>query len=284
MAHTNVNPYRTAWSHRKPRTRIGAAFAVVLLLAVLPACSLITGGGDEATAEASDDAGFETSDESTFPTDDEFAAQQAEAQQQDDPGSDVAAQIGQLSTQVAEQTARATGLQGRVDELNGLLAAAEAGKREAVSSTNALIAEEIAAAEMALTEAVSSTVAFYEQDYISLERARLAAIRYARANPEIYGEELLDVPLAWELESESESAEFYYVRLHYRPSGTFLGTPGIEEFILDKEGNVEFRQILREPSDAPPPVVEEPAVTGEATTTEGGEATEPAPTEAEPAG
>jgi len=41
--------------------------------------------------------------------------------------------------------------------------------------------------------------------------------------------------------------------LHYRPSGTFLGTPGIEEFILNKEGDVQFRQILREPSDEPPP-------------------------------
>ena len=116
-----------------------------------------------------------------------------------------------------------------------------------------MLDEQFAESQLEKTLAVSSTVAYYTGDYVSLERARLAVIRFAREYPEIYGDDYIGVPLAWELESELESDDFYYIRLHYRPSGTFLGTPGIEEFIMDKEGNVEFRQILREPNDEPPP-------------------------------
>ena len=145
-----------------------------------------------------------------------------------------------------------------MDRLEAELAEAEFSPEKAVSSTLILLDEPFVDSQLEKTLAVSSTVAYHTGDYVSLERARLAAFRFARENPEIYGADYFGIALAWELESELESDDVYYVCLHYRPSGTFLGTPGTEEFIMDKEGNVEFRQILREPNDEPPPPQESP--------------------------
>jgi hypothetical protein len=220
-----------------------------LLFAFAAACGFLPGSGGE-EAEAASDTDFEVSEESTFPTDEEFAVQQAEATSGGSGGGD---QSGELAIQFAEEKIKSANLQARIDELANDLAIARTSAITTASSTLEQLAQQLADSELEKIEAVSSTIEVFTSEYISLERARLEAIRYARANPNLYGDEYFDVDLAWELESEVESEEFYYVRLHYRPSGTFLGTPGIEEFILNKEGDVQFRQILREPSDEPPP-------------------------------
>jgi hypothetical protein len=260
---------------RRPSFKTGAATAALLLFVFATACGLLPGGGDE--AEASDETDFEVSEESTFPTDEEFAAQQAAAAEEAAaaaPSGGSAGggeQSGELAIQLAAEVTKSASLQARVDELANDLAEARAIATKNASSTLVLLATQMADLELEKIEAISSTIAVFESEYISLERARLEAIRYAREYPDIYGFEYIGIDLAWELESEAESEEFYYVRLHYRPSGTFLGTPGIEEFVMDKEGTVQFRQILREPSDEPPPpepeMPEEPEIEEAVTST-----------------
>lgn len=92
---------------------------------------------------------------------------------------------------------------------------------------------------------------------ISLERARLVAIRHAQENKDVYAPSYRDVELVWEVESSLEQQEFYYVYLLYRPSG-FVGTPGREEFIMDKTGLIEFRQVLEDPLPEARPAAEGP--------------------------
>jgi len=87
---------------------------------------------------------------------------------------------------------------------------------------------------------------------ISLERARLEVIRHAQANTDIYGPDLADKPLVWEVESAEEGEEFFYINLAFRPAGRFEGTPGTEQFIVDRTGLIEFRQVLLPPQEAPP--------------------------------
>jgi hypothetical protein len=95
---------------------------------------------------------------------------------------------------------------------------------------------------------------------ISLERARLEVIRYARDNKDVYVPEYQNALLVWEVETAEEQQEFYYIHLTYRPFGDFGGTPGREEFIVDKTGNIEFRQVLEVPDpDALPQVTPQPA-------------------------
>ena len=82
---------------------------------------------------------------------------------------------------------------------------------------------------------------------ISLEVARLRVIKYAQENLEVYGTEYSQVDLVWVVETATEDEEFYYVTLTYRPLEDFEGTPGKEEFITDKTGKIEFRQVLDKP-------------------------------------
>ena len=92
---------------------------------------------------------------------------------------------------------------------------------------------------------------------ISLEKARLEAIRYAQTHLEVYSQPYRNIPLVWEVESASEDEEFYYVNLTYRPFAGFEGTVGREEFLMDKTGKIEFRQVLDEPKAAPTPAPKE---------------------------
>ena len=84
-------------------------------------------------------------------------------------------------------------------------------------------------------------------EYISLGDARVMAIRHARDNTEIYGAEYQDTSLVWEPVSEEESEEFYDIKLSFRPSGSFTGTPGLEQFVISKTGDIELRQVLESP-------------------------------------
>ena len=103
---------------------------------------------------------------------------------------------------------------------------------------------------------VTAAAAAAAEGRISLEKARLVAVRYAQENREVYGPNYRDLHLVWEVESAEEKKDFYYVYLLYRPFGVSNGTPGREEFIMDKRGNIEFRQVLDEPNpeaEPPPP-------------------------------
>ena len=83
--------------------------------------------------------------------------------------------------------------------------------------------------------------------YISLEQARVLAIEHARDNTDFYGSRYRSRRLVWEVVSAEEGEDFYEVRLSYRPAGRFRGTPGVEQFTIDKTGGVRIRQILDEP-------------------------------------
>ena len=83
--------------------------------------------------------------------------------------------------------------------------------------------------------------------YISLDQARVLALRHARDNPEFYGRRYARRELAWDVLSEEEREDFYYIRLSFRPARGFRGEPGVELFTIDKAGPVELRQIISEP-------------------------------------
>ena len=87
--------------------------------------------------------------------------------------------------------------------------------------------------------------------YISLDQARVLAIRTAREAPGNYGRQYRNVTMAFELVEESETEDHYLVTLSFRPQGRFTGTPGQEQFIIEKEGNVAVRQVLAVPSRRP---------------------------------
>ncbi len=89
---------------------------------------------------------------------------------------------------------------------------------------------------------------------ISLARARLEAVRFAQRNTEMYSPEYRDQPMVWEVARSSEDQEFYYVVLTHKPFAGFTGTPGQEEFIIDKTGKIEFRQVLSDPQVLSSPV------------------------------
>ena len=84
--------------------------------------------------------------------------------------------------------------------------------------------------------------------YISLEQARVLAIRHARDNTDFYGPRYAGINLVWEVISEEDGEDYYDIRLSFRPAGRFRGEPGVEQFVIDKLGNIEYRQILDEPT------------------------------------
>ena len=84
--------------------------------------------------------------------------------------------------------------------------------------------------------------------YISLDQARFLAIQHARANPEFYGRRYTRQALVQEVASSEESEDYYQVRLSYRPAGRFRGQPGVEQYLIEKTGEVRLRQLLDEPS------------------------------------
>ena len=99
--------------------------------------------------------------------------------------------------------------------------------------------------------------------YISLDQARVLAIRHARENTGFYldvlGASYSSVNFIWEVLSQVESDDYYDVKLSFRPAGRYTGNPGVEQFIFDKLGNIEVRQILDEPSELAPAAALYPA-------------------------
>ena len=85
------------------------------------------------------------------------------------------------------------------------------------------------------------------EGYISLDEARVLAMRTAVETPGNYGSAYQGVTMFFgELEA-TETDDFYYVTLSFRPQGNFDGTPGQEQFVVGKEGTVAARQVLSTP-------------------------------------
>jgi len=84
--------------------------------------------------------------------------------------------------------------------------------------------------------------------YISLDQARVLAMRTARDTPGEYGRRFTDVPMAYEAVEDQETEDHYVVTLSFRPQGQFTGTPGREQFFIEKEGAVAHRQVLSLPT------------------------------------
>ena len=84
--------------------------------------------------------------------------------------------------------------------------------------------------------------------YISLDQARVLAMRTARETPGEYGSRFRNVPMAFEVAEDVETEDHYVVTLSFRPEGPFAGTPGREQFFIEKEGSVAVRQVLGFPT------------------------------------
>ena len=94
---------------------------------------------------------------------------------------------------------------------------------------------------------ISSTRAGEALGYISLEQARLLAMRTAREEPGNYGAGLAGVRMVFQLVEQEEGEDYYIISLSFRPEGNFVGTPGQEQFFVEKEGSVADRQVLSLP-------------------------------------
>ncbi|MBQ11025.1 MAG: hypothetical protein CMJ45_05690 [Planctomyces sp.] len=83
--------------------------------------------------------------------------------------------------------------------------------------------------------------------YISLEQARVVAMRTAREAPGEYGQALSGTRMAYQLVEQENGDDYYIVTLSFRPEGDFAGTEGHEQFFIEKEGTVAYRQVLSLP-------------------------------------
>ena len=81
---------------------------------------------------------------------------------------------------------------------------------------------------------------------ISIDQAVRMAFQYARENREFYGRHA-DSDLVWWFVSADETDDHYVVRLSYSPSREFHGRLGIDQFTIDKSGQMALRRIVRQP-------------------------------------
>ena len=86
-------------------------------------------------------------------------------------------------------------------------------------------------------------------DYISLAQARLLAMQTARESPGEYGSQYQGVSMAFEVVVAVEEEDYYTITLSFRPQGDFPGSPGQEQFFIEKEGTVAHRQVLSLPRE-----------------------------------
>ena len=87
-------------------------------------------------------------------------------------------------------------------------------------------------------------------DYISLAQARLLAMQTARESPGEYGSQYQGVSMAFEVVVAVEEEDYYTITLSFRPQGDFPGSPGQEQFFIEKEGTIAIRQVLSLPRTA----------------------------------
>ena len=84
--------------------------------------------------------------------------------------------------------------------------------------------------------------------YITLEQARLVAMQTARDDPGNYGSRFSGVRMVYEVDEQDEGEDYYTITMTFRPEGDFRGTPGREQFVIEKEGRVASRQVPSLPS------------------------------------
>ena len=83
--------------------------------------------------------------------------------------------------------------------------------------------------------------------YISMAQARLAAMQATRETPGDLGGRFSGVSMAFEIKEAVEDEDYYTITLSFRPQGDFAGTPGQEQFFIEKEGAIAHRQVLALP-------------------------------------
>ena len=62
-----------------------------------------------------------------------------------------------------------------------------------------------------------------------------------------YGRRYRNVAMAFEAVEAIEAEDSYTITLSFRPQGDFAGTPGQEQFFVEKEGRITARQVLSLP-------------------------------------
>ena len=83
---------------------------------------------------------------------------------------------------------------------------------------------------------------------ISLEQARVAAMQTAQEVPGTYGEEFKGVRMVYRHVAEEENEDYLSITLSFRPGGSFSGTPGKEQFFIQRDnGSLAGRQVLTLP-------------------------------------
>ena len=82
-----------------------------------------------------------------------------------------------------------------------------------------------------------------------MDQARVLALQHARDDREFYGRSA-EQELSWDVISADETDNYYEVRLSYHPKGNFR-TAGAEHFNIVKTGEIESRQIIRQPRLTP---------------------------------
>ena len=83
-----------------------------------------------------------------------------------------------------------------------------------------------------------------------MDQARVLAMRTAMEAPGAYGRRYSEVPMAFEVAGEEETEDHYVISLSFRPQGEFAGTPGREQFFVEKEGTIAVRQVMGLPRPA----------------------------------
>ena len=83
--------------------------------------------------------------------------------------------------------------------------------------------------------------------YVSFDQAQVLAMRAAMDTPVDYGRAFAKLRMAFEVTEAVETEDHYVVTLSFRPQGDFSGTPGREQFYIEKEGTVAIRQVLALP-------------------------------------
>ena len=80
-------------------------------------------------------------------------------------------------------------------------------------------------------------------NYRSLAQARLLAMQTARESPGEYGSQYQGVSMAFEVVVAVEEEDYYTITLSFRPQGDFLGSPGQEQFFIEKTGVIARRHV-----------------------------------------
>ena len=146
------------------------------------------------------------------------------------------------------------------EEYDALAAELQAAKRDLNAALSRISAEESKVAQarrqlqeyqLRVEQEKAAAVEQEQEGLLTMARARLAAVRFAQRNTEMYAREYRDQLLVWEVENATEDKEFFYVTLTHKPFTGFTGTPGREEFIIGKTGKIEFRQVLSDPMPSP---------------------------------